>query len=521
MKKNLSYREKLLELSKIYRINEVNTYIKNKKYLTTPQLEHILKKNNVPIPTEINKSIIEIHSKKITKPVSSASNAIIDFFYSITNALVKFFRNIKSALQSLIINTYKFIRFVIRGIIFRGIVNAIYSFYKGVLNFCSFISKGTVNILNSAYNLKIEQKSGNKFILGSVVLALLSITVLGGIKVTESVKEKEVVKIQTFIEEIFGTDNDKVITKKEAIKAPTKSKDVVKSPTKKPKVKTEIAKAPIEDSSKKKQNKVREFILPDLNIKTQTILTLFAEVEYDLKDVRKNKLVKPIYFTQFPKDLDQISSTQLKKDTFIKIVLPLVVAENEKILDDRFKLKKIAKKKMTSDKEKAWLRQKFKEYKVKNGKVLELEKRMDIIPISIAIAQAAKESGWGTSRFALEGNAIFGQWTWTGRGIEPLNRSDEKKHKILRFPILRASVKAYKNNLNTHKGYREFREKRHKLRISNRAISGRKLIHTLDSYAATGEEYTNVLAKMMKQNALEDFENVKLTNSVVKKELNL
>ena len=76
---------------------------------------------------------------------------------------------------------------------------------------------------------------------------------------------------------------------------------------------------------------------------------------------------------------------------------------------------------------------------------------MDIIPTSTALAQAAKESGWGISRFALEGNAIFGQWTWTGRGIAPLERDETKSHKILKFPILRASVKAYKNNLNTHK----------------------------------------------------------------------
>ena len=85
---------------------------------------------------------------------------------------------------------------------------------------------------------------------------------------------------------------------------------------------------------------------------------------------------------------------------------------------------------------------------------------MDIIPTSIALAQAAKESGWGTSRFALEGNAIFGQWTWSGQGIAPLDRASNKNHKVLKFPILRASVKAYQNNLNTHKSYSKFREKR-------------------------------------------------------------
>ena len=176
---------------------------------------------------------------------------------------------------------------------------------------------------------------------------------------------------------------------------------------------------------------------------------------------------------------------------------------------------------MTSEKEKLWLRSKLKEYKVKNGNISELEKRMDIIPVSIALAQAAKESGWGTSRFALEGNAIFGQWTWSGSGIEPLNRSNEKSHKILRFPILRASVKAYKNNLNTHKSYKEFRDKRFKLRSRNNSLGGVKLIHTLDNYAETGIEYTKILKQIIEQNDLSDFENVKLTNTVTRTELNL
>ena len=99
-------------------------------------------------------------------------------------------------------------------------------------------------------------------------------------------------------------------------------------------------------------------------------------------------------------------------------------------------------RKITTDKEKAWLRQKLREYKVKNSDMSELKRRMDIIPVSIALAQAAKESGWGTSRFALEGNAIFGQWTWTGQGIEPLNKGKHEGHKILRFPILRCISKS-------------------------------------------------------------------------------
>ena len=229
--------------------------------------------------------------------------------------------------------------------------------------------------------------------------------------------------------------------------------------------------------------------------------------------------MKPIYFTQFPRDLDALQSTKLKKETFIKIVLPLIVAENERILEDRNKLILLAKKKFTTDLEKQWLRQKLLEYKVKKGDLKELFVRMDIIPTSIALAQAAKESGWGTSRFALEGNAIFGQWTWSGQGIAPLDRESNKNHKILKFPILRASVKAYQNNLNTHKSYSKFRQKRSSLRDKNKKIKGLELTETLNNYAQTGSEYTKILNQIIKQNRLMDFELVRLVNSVKKIEL--
>ena len=108
---------------------------------------------------------------------------------------------------------------------------------------------------------------------------------------------------------------------------------------------------------------------------------------------------------------------------------------------------------------------------------------------SRALAQAAKESGWGTSRFALEGNAIFGQWTWNGKGIAPLLRDKSKNHKILKFPILRASVKAYKNNLNTHKSYIKFRTMRKDLRNKNKKITGLILTKTLDNTHCTLQYY--------------------------------
>ena len=234
---------------------------------------------------------------------------------------------------------------------------------------------------------------------------------------------------------------------------------------------------------------------------------MFEDLEYDLDKVRDEKQVKPIYFTRLPRDLDKIKTIKAKKETFLQIVLPLVVAENEKIETDRNYLLKVIRDNDSSEKLQ-WLKRKFKEYKVKDGDINELIEKVDIVPTSIALAQAAKESGWGTSRFALEGNAIFGQWTWDGVGIEPLDKSDDQGHKILKFPILRASVKAYITNLNTHPSYKNFREKRLMLRQSNKALSGIDLIHELENYAETGKEYTRILEQIIEQNDLQEFESV-------------
>ena len=163
--------------------------------------------------------------------------------------------------------------------------------------------------------------------------------------------------------------------------------------------------------------------------------------------------------------------------------------------------------------EKVWLKRRFKEYQIEKEDIAELKLRMDIVPTSIAIAQAAKESGWGTSRFALEGNAMYGQWTWDNDGIEPTNKDSNQEHKILRFPMLQSSVKAYMRNLNTHRGYREFRNQRADLRKTNKNISGLDLVKYLYNYAETGSEYVKILRKIITQNDLTDFDNSVLMNS--------
>tara|TARA_B100000886_G_scaffold184357_1_gene126502 strand:- start:1088 stop:2614 length:1527 start_codon:yes stop_codon:yes gene_type:complete len=508
MKKNLSYRDKLLELSRIYKISEIQNYIKRKKNLTTHQIEHILKKNNVPIPKDFNVSFFK---RSISNPISKAGKEVSGFYTDTTDGVEKLFKKTRREASGLYDDTTGGVgSFFIRlwknmGNMGIGILNTFPKLFSTVINFVSNIF---IETFSSFYTTKVEETKTNKLVKGFGALVL--IFAIGIIFFT--LKENYDLNDKTKLVEI----------KKEKPKQIEKQKEVKKEPEKKPekKVPEKLVKKP-EPKKEKSPSQVTELILPNLNIKTETVLSLFEDVEYDLKTVRYQKKVKPIYFTQFPKDLDEIKDTKLKKETFIKIVLPLVVAENEKILDDKIKLKRIISKKMTSDKEKSWLRLKLREYKVKNSDIAELNKRMDIIPVSIALAQAAKESGWGTSRFALEGNAIFGQWTWTGQGIEPLNKGKNEGHKILRFPILRASVKAYKNNLNTHKGYSEFREKRNSLRKRNKFIKGLDLTDTLDRYAQTGKEYTDILEQIIKQNDLSDFETVQLTNSVVKKDIQL
>ena len=138
---------------------------------------------------------------------------------------------------------------------------------------------------------------------------------------------------------------------------------------------------------------------------------------------------------------------------------------------------------------------------------------MDEIPVSLAIAQAAKETGWGTSRFATKGNALFGQWTWSGEGLKPKKAEVGQTHKVMKFHSLQLSVRAYLRNLNTHKSYRNLREVRSKLRNKNKSLDSLVLSKHLDKYAETGSKYIEVLQKIIIQNNLKDFDEARLLPS--------
>jgi len=255
-----------------------------------------------------------------------------------------------------------------------------------------------------------------------------------------------------------------------------------------------------------------------VRLNASTIKQLFEDTNYSLSDVRKTKLVKPVALTLLPNEIKMIESTSKRKEFFIQIVLPLILKENNNIRLDRKRIFSIINKSNNTDLEKKWLDKKYKQYGIPSKDLSTLKIRMDEVPVSLALAQAAKETGWGTSRFAQEGNALFGQWTWSGEGLKPKDADASEGHKVMKFNVLQASVRAYQRNLNTHSTYKGFRQERAKLRDKGKDLDSLILSKFLDQYAETGNQYVEVLQKIIKQNNLQDFDDAKLLPSSIELE---
>ena len=475
MKKIISYRQKVIELAKIYKIDKV---LDPNLKLTTYEIELELLKNKVPIPSRRGYFSHKIINE-ISRPLYTYLKQKLTINFNFNKELKKPFNNINNNLKQNL--SIKFSINKSLKLIFNKI-NNFFSFVSyNIDNFFKILTKTVIDSLNNIYHFEIEEKLVRKYILRGTYTFLVVMLVSSGFYAKNFINNVDGLKISVEIK-----SDKKKISKSPEVDKKKESKDLVKKP--------EVSKKPYDPEN-------------DYTLNTQTVLNLFKDLEYDLDDVRNEKIVKPIYFTRLPKDLHEMKSVTRKKETFLKILLPLVVAENARIKKDKKYLLKILKENQNK-KNINWINKKYKQYKISNKNINELMERMDVIPASIALAQGAKESGWGTSRFALEGNAIFGQWTWNGVGIEPLEKVDGQKHKILKFPILRASVKAYITNLNTHSGYKNFRKKRLELRENNKNLSGLDLIHELSNYAQTGKEYTKILEKIIKQNDLDEFEAV-------------
>jgi len=217
-------------------------------------------------------------------------------------------------------------------------------------------------------------------------------------------------------------------------------------------------------------------------------------------------------------------SVENKKRIFFRGLAPLILRSNELIMMDRNRLGKIKssfnKNKTLSEKEKEWVLKLAKLYKVNttdtqitSSMFEELSKRVDIVPVSLALAQAAEESGWGTSRFAASGNSVYGQWTWGENAIKPeKQRKELGNYGIASFETLQESVSAYMLNLNTHNAYESLRDKRAELRNKNQKITGLLLAETLTKYSERGEEYVKGIKSMIDINRLAPADEAYLSN---------
>ena len=215
-------------------------------------------------------------------------------------------------------------------------------------------------------------------------------------------------------------------------------------------------------------------------------------------------------------NLEKFSIEERKKN-FIADLFPVIHSANQDILEKRtffFKVKKKIQNNNLNVLEAAILKKLFNEFRIQNNDLTELKKRIDIVPISLAIAQAAIESGWGTSRFALEGNAYFGQKVIGVKvnGIRPTD-SENPLIKVRTFENLDDSVKAYLNNLNTHFAYKNFRKSRNELRSFGKTLEGRILVNQLKQYSELGNEYIYNVKKIIKTNNLSKFDFIEYTSA--------
>ena len=200
-----------------------------------------------------------------------------------------------------------------------------------------------------------------------------------------------------------------------------------------------------------------------------------------------------------------------QKYSFINLVLPLIVASNDELVQRRNAVKAASDTKNRAILEK-WAVLYLVEPETLDDVELakQLLRRVDTIPVSLALAQAAIESGWGTSRFALQGNALFGQWAWTeSAGIRPLAASNERAV-VRSFGSLLESVRAYMHNLNTHPNYQRFRMARQRLSTKNESIKASNLAAYLDSYAEIGVAYVDKLRAVMSSNNFDQYARAKL-----------
>lgn len=214
-------------------------------------------------------------------------------------------------------------------------------------------------------------------------------------------------------------------------------------------------------------------------------------------------------------DFQQYSEVKAKKSAFFNYLQPIVEANNQRISQDRSRIMKMKKLvppgTLTANlnaTDRRFLSSMIQRYEVDPQltpaqQITVLLNRIDTVPVSLALTQAAMESAWGTSRFAKEGNNLFGQWCYQqGCGIVPKHRGPDQKHEVARFASVDAAVSSYMRNINSHRAYAGLRSARAQLRLSNQPVTGHEMAEHLLQYSQRGSAYVEELQSMIRVNKL-------------------
>jgi uncharacterized FlgJ-related protein len=263
------------------------------------------------------------------------------------------------------------------------------------------------------------------------------------------------------------------------------------------------------------------------------VLALFDRLGYTQRAWQAGiREIPRVYLVDVPDTWHERSAKELavadKKRLFFRLIAPVVLRVNEIILEDRDRAKELTKRlangQSVRPEDQAWLTELAVKYKVlestskrlDSDAFAELLMRVDIVPPSLALAQAASESGWGTSRFAAEGNSLFGQWTW-GKGLKPTEQRTSKlgDYRVAAFDSTGQAAYSYALNLNTAPAYRGLRLKRADLRRQGLRISGTVLAETLLNYSERGQAYVDDLKALIRGNRLDDVDNAYLRRMAV------
>ncbi len=268
------------------------------------------------------------------------------------------------------------------------------------------------------------------------------------------------------------------------------------------------------------------FTAPPRKLKVSSaraVWNFYDKIGFTMDNLAHGRVDVPrIYLASINNNWADNESVSFKKDLFYRTMLPLVLRVNEIISEERHHLHELIRKRRQSalnPAEAEWLRSLAIDYRVidpsyraelREHHITTLQRRIDIIPISMALGQAAYESGYATSRFAQEGNALFGQWRW-GSGLMPSEqRSGMGDYRIADFATPLDSMAAFAKNLNTNKAYRQFREIRSRMRSRREPLSGYHLAAGLRNYSERGEIYVETLRQMIDHNNLSRLDSVKL-----------